>query len=187
MFQKFAKSEEGFTLIELLIVVAIIGILAAVAIPQFAAYRQRGYNSAASSDLRNIKVQTEAFQTEWQIYASSAAAGAAGLGTLVPGPANTTVTVAAGAAGGGLPSASADFSFGVSNGVTAVVNTDAQYASYVIQTSHRQGTESYAADSDETSLMRLQGKTPGTAMVDADRIPSVIATNDPLAKGYINL
>lgn len=55
------RSKKGFTLIELLIVVAIIGILAAIAIPQFSAYRQKAYNSAANSDLKNIKTGMEAY------------------------------------------------------------------------------------------------------------------------------
>lgn len=51
-FLKSIKQKSGFTLIELLIVVAIIAILSAIAIPQFGAYRLRAYNAAAQSDLK---------------------------------------------------------------------------------------------------------------------------------------
>lgn len=62
------RNRKGFTLIELLIVVAIIGILAAIAIPQFSQYRQKGYNSAATSDLKNSKTALEAYFADNQKY-----------------------------------------------------------------------------------------------------------------------
>ena len=58
----------GFTLVELMVVIAIIGILAAIAIPQFASFRQKSYNSTAISDLRNVKTNLEAFHKDYQVY-----------------------------------------------------------------------------------------------------------------------
>ncbi|WP_029909481.1 type IV pilin protein [Pelobacter seleniigenes] len=68
MLKKFRKNEKGFTLIELLIVVAIIGILAAIAIPQFASYRQKAFNSASQSDLKTIKTSLEGYYTDEYYY-----------------------------------------------------------------------------------------------------------------------
>ena len=62
------RSKKGFTLIELLIVVAIIGILAAIAIPQFASYRIKSYNTAAQSDLKNVKTSLESFYADNSRY-----------------------------------------------------------------------------------------------------------------------
>ncbi|MSM38206.1 MAG: prepilin-type N-terminal cleavage/methylation domain-containing protein [Geobacter sp.] len=65
---KKIRNNKGFTLIELLIVVAIIGILAAIAIPQFSSYREKAYHSASTSDLKNIKTGNEAYMADNQEY-----------------------------------------------------------------------------------------------------------------------
>ena len=65
---KRPRSNKGFTLIELLIVVAIIGILAAIAIPQFSSYRAKAFNTAANADIKNMKTGMEAYMADNQVY-----------------------------------------------------------------------------------------------------------------------
>ncbi len=65
------NNHKGFTLIEILIVIAIIGVLAAIAIPQLSIHRARAYNKAAVSDLRNASIAQEAYYVENDRYCSS--------------------------------------------------------------------------------------------------------------------
>lgn len=66
-------NRKGFTLIELLIVVVIIGILAAIAIPKFANTKEKAYIASMKSDLRNLVSTQEAYLADNQTYAATKA------------------------------------------------------------------------------------------------------------------
>jgi prepilin-type N-terminal cleavage/methylation domain-containing protein len=62
------RNQKGFTLIELLIVVVIIGILAAIAIPKFSSTREKAYFAAMKSDLKNLASQQEIYYADAYTY-----------------------------------------------------------------------------------------------------------------------
>ena len=98
-------TRRGFTLIELLIVVVIIGILAAIAIPKFANTKTKAYTAAMKSDLRNLVTAEEAYFADSSKYTSAIASGPGGIGiqfknstgvntpTIAPGTGYWTATV----------------------------------------------------------------------------------------------
>lgn len=65
------RDTKGFTLIELLIVVVIIGILAAIAIPKFSATREKAYYAAMKSDLKNLASQQEIYYADNYAYTTN--------------------------------------------------------------------------------------------------------------------
>jgi type IV pilus assembly protein PilA len=66
-------TRKGFTLIELLIVVVIIGILAAIAIPKFANTKEKAYLASMKSDLRNMATTEESYFADFQVYTGGTA------------------------------------------------------------------------------------------------------------------
>ncbi|HUI45754.1 MAG TPA: prepilin-type N-terminal cleavage/methylation domain-containing protein [Nitrospirota bacterium] len=168
MKMKMKKKSKGFTLIELLIVVAIIAILAAIAIPQFSAYRIKGYDAAALADLRNARTAQEAFFSDWQVYASSAAGGAAGNGGRLLDNQNTPTSNSTGAIAQDGISASAPsaaiaapgLQFGISQNVSLEANTSGAPNAglgYTMATKNSNGDRCYGVDSDTSSIYWVNG------------------------------
>ena len=92
---------KGFSLLELLVVVAIIGVLAAIAIPQFVSYRARAVDSQMKSDLKNAALAMDSYFAENKVYPTSVAAivsegfnqtDGVALTIAVPTPSSFTIT-----------------------------------------------------------------------------------------------
>jgi type II secretion system protein G len=118
MLQKLAnRNSKGFTLIELMIVIAIIGILAAIAIPNFLRYRDKAYCAKSETDAQNVIAALSSYFADPDHTAIPTLAQLTGLEELVlNNPSNTTVSTSG-------------------NGAIIQVGDDAQRCPYVVKES----------------------------------------------------
>jgi len=159
-------SSLGFTLIELMIVVAIIGILAAIAIPAFSQYRAKAYNASAISYLNFIATGESNYWVDDHTYIAVPAGDGPGPTGIVPG---TTVPSGVGYIVGVFPVTGTDATSGNATG------TD-----FVAFTGHINGTQVYALDSNS----KPQKRTKKTAAANAASDAKSETTTSFLASGW---
>jgi len=193
----FKRNQKGFTLIELMIVIAIIGILAAIAIPQFAAYRVRANNTKGSTTAGVIKSAQAAlnqdlaaygFTDEADLVAASAAAateldGSAGaIVAAMPGVVGARIS---GTGGNGADSA---VGFSVPESVDVIADVSAAGAggaaaglSYQVVAESSRGIRAYVVDGDvENTLFYVQNEAwNGSPTIDCTIPPNTSGVIDP--------
>lgn len=115
-------NDRGFSLIELLMVVAVISLLVAIAIVQFASYKAKGVDSQMKSDLKNAAIAMESYFAELQAYPTTVAAlsgvgftPSVGTTIFINVTSGTTFTLTAAAPNGTQPSFTLNSATGLIN------------------------------------------------------------------------
>jgi type IV pilus assembly protein PilA len=119
---KTANSESGFTLLELIVVVAVLGILVAIAVQQFQLHRARAIDASMRADLKNAALAMESYYGEFLSYPATEAAillvgyrKTSGVTLAISVPTPSTFTLTASRPSGSQPSFTFDSSTGLIN------------------------------------------------------------------------
>ncbi|MDR0477230.1 MAG: prepilin-type N-terminal cleavage/methylation domain-containing protein [Desulfobulbaceae bacterium] len=182
------QRENGFTLVELMIVIAIIGILAVIAIPQINSFRIKGFNASALSDLKN------AFSSEAAIFTVASQYGVSGQaqppGTDPVAPKDTGVlSIGGGATLNGLLTTLSDGTakqepLSIGNGVSlgAITNeipaAGLTATTFIVQSKHLNGDTTYAMDVDSANVYQNDKLIKAGVAMELNNVVKPTLNND---------